>query len=126
MKILFGYILKLFVGPFLIGLGGFIVFVSVEILYQLSNIIVRHRVGISKLLLLIYYYLPYFTAMGIPVGVLLAIFWIVTELSTRRELMALQVHGIPLKNLVYPFMVISLVLSAFTFLLNDTVVPKYQ
>ncbi len=126
MKVLFKYISKLFVTPFFIGLGGFIVFVSVEILYQLSSIIVRHRVGISKLFLLIYYYLPYFTAMGIPVGVLLAIFWIVTELSTKRELMAFQVHGIPLKKLVYPFLFISSLLSVFAFLLNDTVVPKYQ
>ncbi len=125
MKILFKYISKLFFGPFLIGLGGFIVFVSVELLYQLSNIIVRNRVGIDKLFVLIYYNLPSFTSDGIPVGVLLAIFWIISTLSHRRELMAFQVHGISLKNLFFPFLVLSLLLSGAVYLLNDFVVPNY-
>lgn len=97
MKVLIKYLLKLSVVPFLIGLGGFIVFVSLEILYQLSDLIVRHRVGIEKLFLMLYYYLPYFVAMGVPVGVLLAIFWTFSRLSEERELMAIQVHGISQK-----------------------------
>ena len=125
MKILFKYISKLFFGPFLIGLSGFIVFVSVELLYQLSNIIVRNRVGIEKLFVLIYYNLPSFAADGIPVGVLLAIFWTISSLSQRRELMAFQVHGISLKNLFFPFLILSAFLSIFVYLLNDFVVPNY-
>ncbi len=126
MKVLIKYIIKKSLGPFLIGLGGFIVFVSVEVLYQLSYIIVRNRVGFDKLLLLIYYYLPYFTSMGIPVGVLLAIFWTISELSEKRELMAFQVHGISLKNLLVPFLILSTILSGITYLLNDSIVPKSQ
>ena len=125
MKILFKYISKLFFGPFFIGLIGFVVFVSVELLYQLSNIIVRNRVGIEKLFVLIYYNLPSFTADGIPVGVLLAIFWTVSTLSQRRELMAFQVHGISLKNLFFPFLILAAFLSVFVYLLNDFVVPNY-
>lgn len=104
MKILTKYLLKLSAVPFLIGLGGFIIFVSIEILYQLSDLIVRHRVGIGKLFLLLYYYLPYFVAMGVPVGVLLSIFWTFSKLSEDRELMAIQVHGISQKNLIVPFL----------------------
>lgn len=98
LKILTKYLLKLSAVPFLIGLGGFIIFVSIEILYQLSDLIVRHRVGIGKLFLLLYYYLPYFVAMGVPVGVLLSIFWTFSKLSEDRELMAIQVHGISQKT----------------------------
>ena len=126
MKLLIKYITKKFFGPFLIGLGGFIVFVSVEVLYQLSYIIVKNRVGFDKLLLLIYYYLPYFTAMGIPVGVLLSIFWTMSELSEKNELMAFQVHGISLKKLIVPFLLFAVVLSGVAYLLNDYLVPKYQ
>ncbi len=125
MKILFKYISKLFFGPFFIGLAGFVVFVSVELLYQLSNIIVRNRVGIEKLFVLIYYNLPSFTADGIPVGVLLAIFWTISTLSQKRELMAFQVHGISLKNLFFPFLILAAFLSVFVYLLNDFVVPNY-
>jgi len=56
------------------GLAGFIVFVSVEWLYQISDYIIRNRVGVSKLLLFVAYNIPYFTVLGIPVGVLFAIF----------------------------------------------------
>jgi len=126
LKVLIKYISKLSVWPFLIGLGGFVIFVSVEILYQLSDIIVRHRVGIAKLLLLIYYYLPYFVSMGIPVGILLSIFWIVSQLSNDREMMAFQVHGISLKSLLLPFLIISLFLSGITYYLSDYLVPAYN
>lgn len=126
MKLLIKYITKKSFGPFLIGLGGFIVFVSVEVLYQLSYIIVKNRVGFDKLLLLIYYYLPYFTAMGIPVGVLLSIFWTMSELSEKNELMAFQVHGISLKKLIIPFLLLAVILSGVAYILNDYLVPKYQ
>ncbi len=126
MSVLTKYIFKRSIGPFLIGLGGFIVFVSVEVLYQLSYIIVRNRVGFDKLLLLIYYYLPYFISMGIPVGVLLAIFWTVSDLSEKRELMAFQVHGISLKYLIVPFLLFAGILSLFSYFLNDSIVPKSQ
>jgi len=112
--------------PFLIGLGGFIIFVSIEILYQLSDLIVKHRVGIEKLFLLLYYYLPYFIAMGVPVGVLLSIFWTFSKLSEDRELMAIQVHGVSQKNLIVPFLLLSIFLSVGVFFLNDQVVPIYQ
>ncbi|WP_041082655.1 YjgP/YjgQ family permease [Thermotoga profunda] len=126
MGILTKYISKLSMSPILIGLAGFVIFVSVEVLYQLSDLIVRHRVSVIVLLRVLYYYLPYFIALGIPVGVLLAIFWVLSQLSTDHELMALQVHGISLKVLIVPFLAISIVLSFLTFWLSDRVVPDYN
>ncbi|PLV60119.1 LptF/LptG family permease [Thermotoga sp. KOL6] len=126
MKVLIKYLMKLSVIPFLVGLAGFIIFVSIEILYQLSDLIVRHRVGIEKLFLLLYYYLPYFVAMGVPVGVLLAVFWVFSKLSEDRELMAIQVHGISQKNLIVPFILLGSLLSIIVFFLNDRIVPAYQ
>ncbi len=126
MGILTKYIIKLSVGPMLIGLAGFVIFVSVEILYQLSDLIVRHRVGIFVLLKVLYYYLPYFVALGIPVGILLSIFWVLSQLSTDHELMALQVHGISLKVLIVPFLILSIALSFVTYVLSDRIVPLYN
>ncbi|PNR95290.1 LptF/LptG family permease [Petrotoga sp. 9PWA.NaAc.5.4] len=124
MKKLFKYVSKEFIPPFLMGIIAFIVFVSVELLYQLSEIIVRNNVGFSKLLVLIWYHLPYFISMGIPVGVLFAVFWVVSKLSSANEIIALQTLGIPMKKFVIPFVVISLILCFFTFALFDTIVPK--
>lgn len=126
LAILIKYLFKLSLGPLLIGLGGFIVFVSVEILYQLSDLIVRHRVSFFVLLRILYYYLPYFTALGVPVGILLAVFWVLSKLSNDRELMAMQVHGISLKVLIVPFLLLGTILSCLAYLLNDRVVPVFN
>ncbi len=123
MKKLFKYVSKEFIPPFFMGLIAFIVFVSLELLYQLSEIIVRNNVGFSKLLILIWYHLPYFISMGIPVGVLFGIFWVISKLSSANEIIALQTLGIPMKKLIIPFMTISLLLSFFTFALFNTIVP---
>jgi len=120
---LYKYVIKETLLPFLIGLGGFVVFVSVELLYQLSDTIVRYRVGFDKLLLLLYYQLPYFLVMGIPVGALFSIFWVISRLSADNEIVAIQVHGINLKRLVIPFLIVSLVLSGLAYVLNDYLVP---
>jgi lipopolysaccharide export LptBFGC system permease protein LptF len=45
MKRLIKYITKEFSPPFFMGLFGFIVFVSVQLLYELSEIIVKNHVG---------------------------------------------------------------------------------
>ncbi len=126
MKTLYKYVSKEFILPFFVGLVGFIVFVSVEVLYQLSDVIVQNHVGFWSLLVLMYYNLPQFIAMGIPVGVLLAIFWMISNFSSRRELMALQVHGVNLKKMVLPFLIMALLLSVATYLIEDFVVPTYN
>lgn len=100
MKILNKYLIKQSLLPFAIGLGGFIVFVSVELLYQLSDIIVSYRIPFTKLLIVLYYNLPYFAVLGIPVGLLFAIFWVLSQLGSEREIMAFQVHGFSSKKLV--------------------------
>ncbi|MDI3473174.1 MAG: hypothetical protein PWQ48_1455 [Thermotogaceae bacterium] len=126
MKILNKYLIKQSLLPFAIGLGGFIVFVSVELLYQLSDIIVSYRIPFTKLLIVLYYNLPYFAVLGIPVGLLLAIFWVLSQLGSEREIMAFQVHGFSSKKLVIPFLILAIFLSICAYLLNDFLVPSYN
>lgn len=123
MRTLTKYVIKQSLKPFFMGLGGFIVFVSVEWLYQISDYIIRNRVGIDKLLIFVMYNVPYFTFLGIPVGVLFAIFWVISEMYTSREISALLVHGISAKRLVTPFVILAVVLGFFSWLLGDYVVP---
>jgi lipopolysaccharide export LptBFGC system permease protein LptF len=124
MKRLIKYITKEFSPPFFMGLFGFIVFVSVQLLYELSEIIVKNHVGFDKLLLLLWYNLPYFISMGIPVGVLFSIFWVVSRFTNDNELIAMQTLGVPTRKIVIPFLLFSIVLSLFTFYLYDNLVPN--
>lgn len=105
------------------GLAGFIVFVSVEWLYQISDYIIRNRVGFEKLLIFVFYNLPYFTFLGIPVGILFSIFWVISDMYTNREISALLVHGISSKRLVTPFIILAVILGFFSWILGDYIVP---
>jgi len=125
VKTLYKYVAKEFVFPFFAGLIVFIIFVSVEVLYQLSDIIVQNHVSIWNLFVLLYYYIPQFVGMGVPVGVLLSIFWVLSNFYTRREMMAFQVHGINLKRIVIPFLILSAILSFLTYLVSNYVVPSF-
>ena len=126
MKTLNRYIMKSAMFPFVLGLGGFIVFVSIELLYQLSEVIVSYKVPIWRLFELLYYNVPMFTVMGVPVGVLLALFWILSQMGSNSELMALQVHGVSFKKIVIPFLILGLIFSVFSYLLSDFVVPDFN
>ncbi|MFA6657048.1 MAG: LptF/LptG family permease, partial [Mesotoga sp.] len=88
MKTLLKYIGAQALGAIFVGLAGFIIFVSLELLYYLSDMIIRYKVGIDKLFLLIYYNLPEFIVLGIPVGILLAIFWVLSRMRSDNELIA--------------------------------------
>jgi len=123
LKTLIKYIGAQALGSIFVGLAGFIIFVSLELLYYLSDMIIRYKVGIDKLFLLIYYNLPEFIVLGIPVGILLAIFWVLSRMRSDNELIALQTHGISLKRLVIPFLLIGIIFSGFAYLLNDYLVP---
>lgn len=120
------YIMRMSLLPFLVGVGGFIVFVSVQTLYFLSEEIIQYQVSIWRLFELLYYKLPFFAAMGIPVGVLLSILWLISQLGMNNELMALQVHGISFKKIVIPFLLLGLIFSVCTFLLSDYLVPDFN
>lgn len=126
LKTLNKYVIKSSVFPFLLGVGAFIIFSSIQMLYMLSNIIVENRVSFSVLLEMIFYRLPELSAKGIPVGVLLSIFWFLSQLGSKSELMALQVHGISFKKIVVPFLILGVLYSGLAYWLSDYMVPDFN
>ncbi len=126
LKTLNRYVWRNGISPFFLGFFGFIIFVSVNLLYFLSLNIIDYGIPPWRLFQLLYFFLPELGAEAIPVGVLLSIFWILSQMSTKNELMALQVHGISFKTVVIPFLIFGLMLSLFTFLLNDYIIPMFN
>ncbi len=126
MKTLNRYIWKNGISPFFLGFFGFIIFVSVNLLYFLSLNIIDYGIPPWRLFQLLYFFMPELGAEAIPVGVLLSIFWILSQMSTRNELMALQVHGVSFKSVVIPFLIFGFMLSVFNFMLNDYLIPVFN
>ncbi len=126
MKTLNRYIWKNSISPFFLGFFGFVIFVSVNLLYFLSLNIIDYGIPPWRLFQLLYFFLPELGSEAIPVGVLLSIFWVLSQMGTKNELMALQVHGISFKSVVIPFLLFGLALSMFTFFLNDKIIPVFN
>jgi len=120
------YIWKDSISPFFLGFLGFIIFVSVNLLYFLSLNIIDYGIPPWRLFQLLYFFMPELCSEAIPVGVLLAIFWTLSQMGTKNELMAVQVHGISFKSVVFPFFIFGLILSLFTFFLNDQIIPEFN
>jgi lipopolysaccharide export LptBFGC system permease protein LptF len=110
--------------PFLMGFGGFMLYANVFILIDISSEIVRNDMSFWKMFPFIMQQIPRYIPQAIPVGVLLSIFWLLSKLESKNEIIAFQVHGIKLKKIVTPFLIFGLILSIATYLLKEQVVPE--
>ncbi|MFW6262819.1 MAG: LptF/LptG family permease [Thermotogota bacterium] len=124
MSILKRYIFKSSILPFILGFGGFLLYANVFILIEVSSEIIRNDLSFWKMFPFILYQIPRYIPQAIPVGVLLSIFWLLSKMESNNEIIALQVHGIKLKRIVTPFLILGILLSIFTFFLKEYVVPQ--
>ena len=124
LSILKRYIFKSSILPFILGFGGFLLYANVFILIEVSSEIIRNDLSFWKMFPFILYQIPRYIPQAIPVGVLLSIFWLLSKLESNNEIIALQVHGVKLKRLVTPFLILGILLSLFTFFLKEFVVPQ--
>lgn len=124
MSILKRYIFKSSIFPFILGFGGFLLYANVFILIEVSSEIIRNDLSFWKMFPFIFYQIPRYIPQAIPVGVLLSIFWLLSKLESNNEIIALQVHGVKLKRIVTPFLILGILLSIFTFFLKEYVVPQ--
>lgn len=124
LSILKRYIIKSSISPFILGFGGFLLYANVFILIEVSSDIVRNDMAFWRMFPFILQQIPRYIPQAIPVGVLLSIFWLLSKLESNNEIIALQVHGIKLKRIVTPFLILGIILSIFTFFLKEFVVPQ--
>lgn len=124
MSILKRYIFKSSIMPFILGFCGFLLYANVFILIEVSSEIIRNDLSFWRMFPFILYQIPKYIPQAIPVGVLLSIFWLLSKFESNNEIIALQVHGVKLKGIVTPFLILGLLLSFFTFFLKEFVVPQ--
>jgi len=124
LSILKRYIFKSSILPFILGFGGFLLYANVFILIEVSSEIVRNDLSFWRMFPFILQQIPRYIPQAIPVGVLLSIFWLLSKLESNNEIIALQVHGIKLRRIVTPFVILGIILSLFTFFLKEFVVPQ--
>lgn len=123
------YLAAELIQPFLFGVGAFSsVGLAVGTLFDLVRKITDSNLPIEIAVQVLLLQLPQFISYALPMSTLLAAIMAYGRLSSDSELIALRSCGVSVYRLVVPALVLSLVVTAMSFLFNEMVVPaaNYQ
>ncbi|MBI5699609.1 LptF/LptG family permease [Candidatus Saganbacteria bacterium] len=123
MKILDRYLTREVLGPFILGILGFVMVMTVDLLFTFVDLIINRGVPLGVMGQLLLYKLPSIMIMTFPVAMLFGVTMCLGRLSHDNELSALRTSGVPFTRIAYPILIISLLVSLFSFYLNEKVVP---
>jgi lipopolysaccharide export system permease protein len=127
MMILDKYLIRQFVPIFLIALS---VFVFVSVLIDLFSNLVRYlnnEVPFAMILRISLFYIPRSISYALPISLLFAAAYTLGDLYARNELTSIFSSGIPFWRFSSSLLVIGMLASIFSFVLDDVVViPTYR
>lgn len=123
------YLVSELIPPFLFGVGAFSsVGVAIGALFDLVRKITEAGLPMQIAMQVLLLQMPQFIAYAFPMSTLLAAMMTYSRLSSDSELIALRSCGVSVYRMVIPAVVLSLIVTAMTFLFNEKVVPaaNYQ
>lgn len=124
MKILDRYILKSFIPSFLWCLSIFLFLYVIIDLFGHIDEIIREKIALH---LLLYYYatfVPLIFVQTSPMAILLATVYNLSSWNKNNELTAMKASGISIWKILKPILLVGFIVSVFTFIVNDKIVPK--
>ena len=123
-KTLYGYLLKELFPSFFLGLTGFTFVLLTGRILQLTELFVNKGVPLPYLLKLVYYLLPSFLVLTIPMATLLSVLTTFNRLSSDNEITALKASGVSLYQMTPPVGILALLAFSATVLLSTHALPK--
>jgi lipopolysaccharide export system permease protein len=123
MRLLDRYLLRELMVPLGYCLGGFLVFwISSDVLLELNDF---QKSQLQVWDILIYYLIkiPEFVVTVMPIALLLALLYAITNHARHHEIVAIRAAGISLWRLGLPYLVVGLVFSLLLFAINELWVP---
>jgi LPS export ABC transporter permease LptF len=124
MKILRTYLLKEIFIMFLFSLFIFTFSLVTGNLIKLADLVINKGVSIALVGKLFLFFIPFLLSYTIPMSALSATLLVFGRLSSDNEITAMRAHGINLYRLTIPLITAGLILSLFSIILNDEVLPK--
>lgn len=121
------FILRELMAPFFFGIMAFsVILVAGSLLFKIADLVIQRGVSLGIVIRLFLYYLPRIVAMTIPMSCLLAALLGFGKLSANSELVALKSAGLSFQRIVRPVVIISLFISIFAFMINESLVPMSE
>jgi lipopolysaccharide export system permease protein len=122
--ILYRYLTKEIVSPFLLGLFVFTGVLLMGRMLKLADMVISRGVPLSEVALLIAYLMPNFAVITIPMALLMAVLLAFSRLSADSEIIAIKASGISLYRLLPPVMLLALLIYLLTAFNAIYLLPK--
>lgn len=119
----YAYVGREFLLSFFVAFLFFFFIFFVNQMLLLAEEILTKRVRLIYVIRLIIYALPSIVALCFPFGSLVGALMTVGRLSSDNEIVAFKASGIPLRKVFYPLLVLGVVFSGVSFVMNDYFLP---
>jgi len=123
-RILYRYIIREYLKIFLAALGGFLFICLVGDAAERTSDFVDASAPTGLILLFYLNQLPYYLIFVLPASSLIATLFTMGQMNKYNELTAMLSSGVSLERIFRPLLLLMLVVSALSFLINETVVPR--
>lgn len=123
MKVITKYIVKEVTKVFVMCQFIFILlFLVIDFIQKIDNF-VKADVPFSTIIAYFLYKLPSITEQMIPVAVTISVIVVICLMKKNREIMAMKACGLDVFRAFTPVIFISIILSIFSFILSDAIIP---
>ena len=123
MTILTKYFAKEFTRLFFLCLCTFVLMYLLVDFIERSNTFLRHEAAPADVLMYFVYKIPMIMFQTIPAAVLLSTVLTLVIKAKNMEIVAMMASGISIFTIAAPFLIISAIISASAFAINEYVVP---
>lgn len=122
------YLSRRITGLFLVALFGLLIFTSLTLAVQLSDLILDRSESFITVFKLLSLKVPEFMGFALPISLVVSTFIVLARLMSNQEILAFQLGGYSLKRVAYPILIVGLLVSLATFGLNNYLAPwaNYQ
>ncbi len=123
MKILHRFMLKQFIGPFVMVFVVVVFTLLMQFLWKYIDELVGKGLELSVIAELLLYTSANLAIMAFPLAVLLSSIFTLGNLGENYELIALKAAGISLQRIVFPLIILSFFIAIGAFLFANNVTP---
>lgn len=123
MKIVDRYMVRAFLSSFLWCLLMFVVMAIIIDIFSFIDDIVRYRIPGMSIAAFYVYYTPTILIQVTPMATLLSTIYVLSNLNKHSEITAMKACGMSLWRIITPVLVLGLVISIATFIVNDKIIP---
>ncbi len=120
------YILREALGPFLLALAGLVLFILLNVILSLSDLMVDRGVSMTTLLRLVLLKIPSLLVVAVPMSALFATFLGLGRMGHDREVLALESLGISLRRILLPLLFAAAFVGVADFALYNWLVPASE